>query len=424
MNYEESLNFIHSERWLGPKRPLSCTRKLLDALGAPDRKMKIIHVAGTNGKGSVCACMESILRHSGYKTGLFTSPYITRFNERIKVNGEDISDEELAELVTELEPYIDACEEHPKEFEIVTVLGLMYFAKMNCDVAVVEVGMGGEFDYTNVIDTPDAAVITAIGLDHTKQLGSTLTEIASVKAGIIKEGGDVIIYGGDDSVNKVFSDRCREKSASFHLTPLNDVKLISSDFVSCTFDFKDYKNIRIPLAGTYQPYNAALAITTAEILQNKGYSITRESIISGIENVTWKGRFELLRENPNFILDGAHNPHAVKATVESLREKLKGEKVIFVTGVMADKDINTMIDLLLPISKCFITIPIDYPRAMKPQEYAELLKNHGADVVVADTVKSGVDMAIALAGKEGTVCALGSLYLSQSVREAVAETEK
>lgn len=419
MNYEEALNFIHSKRWLGPKRPLSCTRELLTALGEPDRKLKFVHIAGTNGKGSTCAFIESILRQAGYKTGLFTSPFLTRFNERIKVNGQDIDDSELAELVEELKPYVEACEEHPKEFEIVTVLGIMYFAKQNCDVAVMEVGMGGAFDYTNVIDTPEVAIITAIGLDHTKQLGSTLTEIAKVKAGIIKNGGDVVIYGGDPDVNKVFSDTCREKNAALYVTQKDKVKLISSDLTSCTFNFCEYKNVRIPLAGIYQPYNAATAITAARILQNKGYNITDDDIVSGLENVVWKGRFELLRQNPDFILDGAHNPHAVRATVESLKQNFEDKKIVIVTGVMADKDINSMIDMLLPLSKCFVTIPIDYPRALTTKEYSNLLRSRGAVTEEAESVLEGVKRAIEIAGEKGAVCALGSLYLSQSVREAV-----
>lgn len=418
MNYEEALKFIHNERWLGPKRPLSDTRRMLDDLGAPDRKMKIIHVAGTNGKGSVCAFMESILRKSGYKTGMFTSPYITRFNERIKVNGEDIPDDELAELVDELSKYIEKSGIKPKEFEIVTVLGFMYFAKQHCDAAVVEVGLGGANDYTNVIDTPDAAVITAIGLDHTKQLGSTLPEIAGAKAGIIKPDGDVIVYGGEPQVNEVFVSRCQKVGARLTFTPMKDVQLISAGLDGCTFNFGRFKKLFVPLAGLYQPYNAATAVTAADVLAAKGFNITDESIREGLAAAVWKGRFEVLMREPVFILDGAHNPPAIEAAAQSLTAVLPGRKIVFVTGVMADKDVGGIVDILVPLARCFVTIPIDYPRAMSAESYRELLVSHGGEAVAASSVYEGVCRAIELAGQDGAVCALGSLYLSQPVREA------
>lgn len=419
MSYEETLNFIHSVQWRGSKLGLSRTRELLEKLGNPEKKLKFVHIAGTNGKGSTAACVESVLRCSGYKTGLYTSPFIRRFNERIQVCGEMISDEELENVVDRIKPFAEAMEDKPTEFEIITAVAMLYFAEKECDIVVLEVGLGGEMDSTNVIDTPEAAVITAIGLDHTRELGETIADIAKAKAGIIKQGSDVIVYGENDEAEKVFWEKCEKMGANLYKPDFSTIKLNGFNLTSCTFDFGKYKNIVLPLAGTYQPKNAALAIKTLEVLAKKGYNITENDIVQGLGGVKWPGRFELLCLSPVFILDGAHNPHGILATADSLKRHFPDKKIVFLTGVMADKDVENMIETIAPLGERFITVTPNNPRAMTGEKLAEVLRAHGCNAESAPDIEAGVRKAIEYAEENGVVCALGSLYFSQDIRLTV-----
>ncbi len=419
MTYDEALEYIHTINWRGSKRGLSRTQALLKKVGSPEKKLRFVHVAGTNGKGSTCACLESVLRRAGYKTGLYTSPFIKSFNERIRVNGENISDEELTDLVERLRPLAEEEDDKPTEFELITVLGLLYFVEKKCDIVVLEVGMGGEFDSTNVIPTPEAAVITALGLDHTKYLGPAISDIAAAKAGIIKEGGDVVIYGAEPDALGVIEEKCHKEHARLIETDLSMLRVSEHSLTGSRFDFGRFHNIKLPLAGAYQPYNAAVAITTLELLRDKGWRVSDQDIYDGLASVCWPGRFELLRRDPVFLLDGAHNPHGVRAAVESLENEFPGERIVFLTGVMADKDIEHMYPQLAPLAKCFITVTPNSPRSLPAAEYAKILTDHGLEAHAADSIDQGVSMAFHAAGREGVICALGSLYFSQDVREAV-----
>jgi len=419
MGYADALEYIHSVKWQSMKPGLDRTRELLAALGNPEKSLKFVHIAGTNGKGSTAACIASVLQAAGYKTGLYTSPYILRFNERMQVNGEHISDDELVQMTDLIRPFADAMTDTPTEFELITALAMKYFLSKNVDIVVLEVGMGGELDSTNVIETPEAAVITLIGYDHVKELGPTLSDIARAKAGIIKDGGDVVIYGGPDEVESVFESVASEHGTRLHRTDFS--RILMQDFANLSvikFDFAPYLGINLPLAGAYQPKNAAVAITTLELLREKGYKISDENIIDGLARVKWPGRFEILGREPVFILDGAHNPQGVEATAESLRRHFGDKKIIFVVGVMADKDVDSMMSFIAPLAEAVIAVRPDNPRAMAAETLAEKLSRYGAPVTAADTVAAGVGEALNMAGKDGVVCALGSLYFSGEIREA------
>ncbi|MEL4106004.1 folylpolyglutamate synthase/dihydrofolate synthase family protein [Oscillospiraceae bacterium WX1] len=424
MSYESTLEYIHSVKWQGSKPGLDRTKTLLKALGNPEKTLKFIHIAGTNGKGSTAACLSSVLRKAGYKTGLYTSPYILRFNERMQVNGAHIADSELERLTDVIRPFADAMADPPTEFELITALAMLYFKEQQCDIVVLEVGMGGELDSTNVIDTPEVAVITAIGLDHVAELGATLEEIAKAKAGIIKEGGDVVVYGGDPAVEAVFEQTCREQNA--HLIKADFTRLTVHDFGldAVTFDMKPYTDLRLPLVGTYQPYNAALAITALECMRSKGYHITDDDIKTGLAAVSWPGRFEVLLKAPVFVLDGAHNPHGLTATAESLARHFGGRKIVFLMGVMADKDVDAMAELLVPLAQAFVTVMPHNPRAMKAERLRDILAPYGKPTTACATIPAGVSAAIRQAGVDGVVCALGSLYFSGDIREAVSALGK
>jgi len=418
MGIAETLEYIHSVKWQGSKPGLERTRELLEALGNPEKSLKFVHIAGTNGKGSTAACIASVLQAAGFRTGLYTSPYILRFNERMQVNGEHITDEELERLTDEIRPFADAMEDSPTEFELSTALAMKHFLYQKCDIVVLEVGMGGELDSTNVIETPEVAVITSIGYDHVKELGPTIVDIAGAKAGIIKKGGDVVIYGGEKDVEAVF-ERVSSKYGA-RLGKADFSRIVNQEFTldGIRLEILPYKEVLLPLTGAYQPKNAALAITALELLREKGYSISEGHITAGLSSVKWPGRFEILGRDPVFILDGAHNPQGVEATADSLRRHFGERKIVFVVGVMADKDVDSMISHIAPLADAFIAVRPDYPRAMDVKALAGKLESYGAPVSARESVAEGVAEAIGRAGKNGVVCALGSLYFSADIRAA------
>ena len=418
MSIKETLEYIHNVKWQSMKPGLERTRALLEALGNPHKLLKFAHVAGTNGKGSTASCIAAVLQKAGYKTGLYTSPYILRFNERMQVDGEQISDDDLVKMTDEIRPFADAMTDVPTEFELITALAMKYFLYKEVDIVVLEVGMGGELDSTNVIDVPEVGVITSIGMDHVVELGPTIQDIARAKAGIIKEGEDLVIYGDDPDVEPVFEEISAQKNANMRKADFSRIKKQEQTLDGIKLIIAPYPEVLLPLNGAYQPKNATLAVSALEILREKGYKITEQNIVDGLNSVKWPGRFEILGRDPVFILDGAHNPQGVSATAQSLKNLFGDKKIIFVVAVMADKDVDTMIKFIAPLAQQFIAVRPNYPRAMKVDVLAEKLTHYGVPVTAGESVKQGVDYALAQAGKDGVVCALGSLYFSGDVREA------
>ena len=416
MTYEEALSYIHSICWKGSKLGLDRTRELLGKLNDPQKELKFIHIAGTNGKGSTAAMLSSILEEAGYRVGLYTSPFINRFNERMQVNHQPIPDEELAALTEYVRPYADAMADSPTEFELITALAMVWFARQKCDIVVLEVGMGGELDSTNIIDVPEAAVIAAMGLDHVKELGPTMADIARAKAGIIKEGGRVVSYGGNPEADEVIAAVCRARNAS--LCQPDFSAIVPGDFglEGQTFSYKGWRGLRIPLVGAYQMNNAAVVLETVEVLRQRGWSVSDEAVRQGLADTRWPARFEVLRRDPVFIVDGGHNPHGIRATAESLSRLFPGRKITFVTGVMADKDVEHILGLIVPLADQFFTVRPDNPRAMDAGELAARIEAMGAKATACASVRDGVDRAIQAEGPHGVACALGSLYMSGEVR--------
>ena len=419
MTVNEALTYIHSVSWKGSIPGLSRTRELLERMGNPQEKLKFVHIAGTNGKGSTAAMLASILRAAGYRTGLYTSPYITCFNERMQVNGEMISDAELAEITEFIRPHAEAMSDHPTEFELVTAIAMEYFARHDCDIVSLEVGLGGELDSTNVISTPEAAVICNIGLDHTEVLGDTLEKIAAAKAGIIK-GGDAVIYRGSESVERVFEQRCAETHTRLHRADFDGIRLISQGFAGQVFDCGARKAIELPLLGEHQLKNAAVVLATVDALTAKGWNISEEQLREGLRTVTWPGRFELLSKQPVFIVDGGHNPQCMAALAQNIRDYLPNRPLTALTGVMADKDYLDMYRLVAPYIARFVTVTPDNPRALPAQELAEMLKMFGKPVTACETVEAGVQTAIAQTAEDEAVLAFGSLYMVGTIRATVA----
>ena len=423
MNYEQALEYIHAVQWAGHKPGLTRTRTLLAALGDPQDRLQFVHVAGTNGKGSTAAMLASCLRAAGYHVGLFTSPFINRFNERIQVDGRQVGDEELVQLVQQVRPTADAMEDVPTEFEIITALGMLYFAQKQCDIVVLEVGLGGTLDSTNVIEKPACAVITALGMDHVRELGPTIADIAAAKAGIIKEGCPVVSYGGVPEADAVIRRVAAEKHAPLTEVDFHKLQMDGGDLDAVTFDFDGLNGVKLPFIGSYQPRNAAVAITALRVLRAEGWNIPESAIRTGLETVQWPGRFELLRHKPAFLLDGSHNAHGMLATVQSLRDRFPGQKFVFLVSIMADKDVDEMLALLAPLAKQFVAVAAHTPRALPAETLAEHIRSYGCTAEAAPGIETGVARAVELGG-DGPVCALGTLYFSGEVRQAFKELIK
>ena len=411
MTLEDALSYIHRVDWRGSVPGLSRIDTLLGMLGHPEQAVKYIHITGTNGKGSTCAMLAAILRQAGYKTGLYTSPYIFRFNERMQINGTPISDDALCALVEELQPLADSMADHPTEFELVTAMALTWFARERCDIVVCEVGMGGEFDATNVIPSPEAAVLTNIGLDHTAVLGDTVEQIAATKSGIIKPGCDAVIYRETPSVEAVIEARCKEVGATLHKADFADIHLLSHDLTGQVFDWERFHALKLPLLGDHQLHNAAVALTAATVMQQRGWHLTDEHIREGLASVRWPGRFDVRRKDPLFIIDGGHNPQCIQALVKNIQDYLADRPLTILTGVLADKDYNCMYRNVEPYAKEFITVTPGNPRALNAHDLAQYLSQFGKPVTACDAVADGVRLAVEHAGKDGVVLCYGSLYM-------------
>lgn len=419
MNAQEAIEYIHSFFWKGSIPGLSRTQELLRRMGNPEKKLKFVHIAGTNGKGSTAAMTASILQKAGYRVGLYTSPYIYRFNERIQVNGQQIADEDVAAVTEYVKRFAEAMEEKPTEFELVTAIGFEYFARQSCDIVVLEVGMGGALDSTNVIETPEVAVITNIGLDHTDYLGDTVEKIAETKAGIFKEGGHAVVYRGTEGVEAVFERVCAERKVSLKKADFDSLVLRSHSLEGQVFDCGNRKELFLPLLGDHQLHNAAVVLSVADTLIEKGWNITEQNIRDGIRDVKWPGRFDIVGRKPLFIIDGGHNPQCIDALVTNIRDYLAERNIIALTGVLADKDYGEMYKPMMPYIQEFVCITPPNPRKLEATELAEHLRRVGATATPCETIPQGVQMAIEKAGKDGVVLCFGSLYTIGDIRSAL-----
>lgn len=410
MNGKEAIAYIESCT-ASTRLGLCRTRELLAMLGDPQKKLRFVHVAGTNGKGSACAMLSSILEAAGYKVGLYTSPYIRVFNERIRINGENIPDAELARLTEEVMPLAAAMEDHPSQFELITAIAMKYYLEEHCDVVVLEVGLGGELDSTNVIDSPDAAVIMNIGLEHTEYLGNTIASVASAKAGIIKSGTTAVCYDSVPDAMAVFSDRCESVGAEYVPVDFSGIKQTGFSLSGQSFEYFG-ESYTVPLLGAHQLKNAATVIKTVEVLRKKGFFISDSALKTGLANARWQARFEILRQTPPFVLDGAHNPQCAAALSEGLSAIFPDTRFAMISGVLKDKDYDTMLSLLLPHVKCVYCVRPDSPRAMSAEEFAEVIRGKGVEAVACDGVDAALELALC---EDEPVLACGSLYMAGEI---------
>lgn len=423
MNITQALEYIHAVSWKGSVPGLSRISELLSLIGSPERKMKYIHIVGTNGKGSTASMLMSVLSEAGYKTGLYTSPFISVFNERMQINGNMISDEELAEITEYIKPFAETMEDKPTEFELITAIALEYFYRNACDMVILEAGMGGEFDATNVIPAPEVAVMTNIGLDHTEFLGDTVEKIAATKSGIIKAGCDCVIYRASPGVEDVIEEKC--SSVNVRLTRADFDAIVPRSFglEGQVFDYKEYRSLELPLLGEHQQKNAAVVLAVIERLTCRGYDISEEHIRRGLKATKWPGRFEILRRDPLFIVDGGHNPQCIEALACNIRQYLPGKKLTALTGVLADKDYTEMYDRVAEFVGEFVLVTPPSPRALGAEELAVKLEEYGKKITVCSDVQKGVETALKKAGRDGCVLAFGSLYMVGDIKRAVEAGE-
>lgn len=427
MTYEEALSQISSLLRFGIKPGLERIEKLLGLLGNPQDRLKFVHVAGTNGKGSTCALIASVLRKSGYKTGLYTSPYVTDFCERMQIDGEMISREDVAALTEKTMPLVErmaADGETITEFELITAIAMQWFAQNGCDVIVLEVGLGGRLDATNVIKTPLVSVITSISLDHTNILGDTVEQIAREKCGIIKENGITVCYPDQPKkAYEVIRDTAAERKNRFVTARMDSVKVLSMNITGTGLNYNGLL-VNLPFIGEHQVKNAVTALAAIEVLKSKGFPIADHSIEAGFCCASFPARLEVLSHSPLVVIDGAHNPDGTAALAQAIRKYLKGRKIIAVMGMLADKDVTKAIKNLEGLFSQVIALAPDNPRAMSAQELAARWWNVNMGAQPMEDIDAALKKAFELAGEDGAVLICGSLYLAGEVRPRVLELIK
>lgn len=450
MNYEETMNYIKSVAKFGSNLGLQRTEKILELLGNPHKKIKSIHIAGTNGKGSTTAMITQILVEAGYKVGMYTSPYIEEFEERIQINGSNISKEELSCVVTKVaqavEKVIALGYDNPTEFEIITCAMFLYFYEKKVDFAVVEVGLGGRLDSTNVI-TPLVSVITSISYDHMNILGNSLEEIASEKAGIIKQGVPLILYPQLEEVKEVIKKICIDREAKIINVDENCVSFLGAYEESysdnCAGDIgtivnkgiteiyyqklkinigKEEYDIQLSLLGKHQLINCATVIYTIEELINQGVKIHKDSILKALKEVQWKGRLEVMRSNPLVVIDGAHNIDGIKRLAESVKLYFKYNKIILILGILADKQVYEMVNTIVNMAHRVITVTPHSERAQIAEELKNIIDEYDIPCEAVEDYETAYKKALQYCSKDDLLLLSGSLYMIGDMRKIISST--
>jgi len=419
MTYDSAVKYIEATLRFGSKPGLSRIRNLLESIGNPQDDLRYIHVAGTNGKGSVSKAVSSVLTKSGFKTGLFISPYVTEFCERIQINGKYISHSDLAEEVEYLKCFIEKSDDQLTEFEIITALAFDYFKKQNCDIVVLEVGLGGRFDATNIIKKPLVSVITLISYDHMKILGDTLPKIAYEKCGIIKDGGITVSAPNQKpEVLETIMSSCAERSNTLILPNLSSVKIIKERIDGTDINYGG-TNIHIPLPGRHQIANFITAYETLKALSRQGIDIPNDKIAEGMASVRFPARLEILSRSPLVILDGAHNVNGAEALADYINRYLR-EKPVIIIGMLRDKEYEKAAAILAPLAKSVITVKPDNPRALDHNQLADIVKKYCHDTIACDDHMLAFKKALELSnGSPVIIC--GSLYLASTMRNIVLQ---
>ena len=432
MNYNEAMNYIKNTAKFGSNLGLERTEKILELLDNPHKKLKCIHIAGTNGKGSTTAMLTEILREAGYKVGMYTSPYLEEFEERIQVNGANIPKEDLSKVITEVSAAVEKVVglgfEHPTEFEIITCAMFLYFFQQKVDYVVVEVGLGGRLDSTNVI-TPILSIITSISYDHMKILGDTLDKIAYEKAGIIKAGVPLILYPQKQESRDVIKKICFERKSKLIEVSANSAELketskfnsgryVQELFIKANRDSYD---IQLSLLGKHQLLNCAVAIYSVEELINQGVYIEKKHILRALRKVKWAGRLEVMKKEPLVVIDGAHNIDGIKKLEESIDMYFKYDNIVLILGILADKQVSDMIEIIAPKAHKIIAVTPNSERAELADELAKEIKKINSNVEVIESYREAYKTALTYCGEQDMLLISGSLYMIGDMRRIIKE---
>ena len=417
---EENEKYLEQLRLVGSRFGTDCEKELLSLLGNPQDKLRFIHVAGTNGKGSFCSMMSSVLQKQGYKVGLYTSPYIVVFNDRIRVNGLPIAEDDINDLFLRVRQKADTMKTPPSSFDFITAAAFLWFYETKCDIVVLEVGLGGRYDSTTVIKNSLLSVITGIAFDHTETLGDTIEKIAWEKAGIIKENCPALYGGNDEKALAVIEKECEEKHSELTVKNPDSLKILSTTLDGTEFEF-DGKEYFIRLLGLYQPANAATVLTAIDVLRKHGFEISETAVKDGLSSAVWQARFEKIADEPVVLYDGGHNPQGVRAAVESVRAYFGDKKINLLVGILADKAHGEMAEELAKIADRVICIAPPSPRALPAEALAEEFCEAGANARAANSIKEGVKIALSY---KKPVLVIGSLYSYNDVTESVRNTLK
>ena len=433
MKYTEARAYVDSTERFGIKPGLERITKMLAYVGNPQDKLKFVHVAGTNGKGSTCTMMASVLMEAGYKTGLFTSPFVIDFRERFMVDGEMISENEFAEIMTRVRTVNDLLEKSGTsltQFELITAVALLWFVQKECDVVVLECGLGGRLDSTNVIRKPLCSVITKISLDHTDILGDTVEKIASEKAGIIKPGCPVVLAPHQDQAAvRVIEKKCAEIGSSLIVSGMDTVS-VKTMLPTMSEIYYGGLRLMIPLAGAHQFENAVTTVNAARELNERGLVISDDQIVSGIAKAKIPARFEILSHAPLVVVDGAHNPDGVEALCSSVDALLGGRSIVGIIGMLRDKAYEEALSQIIPRFDMVLTVTPDSPRALSAKELAacaERFAGEGVSVKPVDSLKKAASIALDMTDEASAVVVCGSLYLASAMRpvlQAMIESRK
>lgn len=420
MNYSQALEFIHSRIKFGSRPGMERIEALCAEFENPQDDLKFVHVAGTNGKGSTCVMTAEILKAAGYRVGLFTSPYITDFRERIQINSEMISENDLTEIVEEIVPAVEKLDGRgiqATEFEIITVAAFLYFLRQNCDIVVLETGLGGTLDSTNIIKKSEVSVITSVSMDHEAILGDTLLKIAEHKCGIIKENGRVVSYPQPDfAVERLIKEKAKQKNCEYTGSELAHIRLVRDDisgsviiYSGCTF--------KIPLTGKHQIYNFSTVAAAINVLKGKGWEISLKNMIDGVANTKIPARVEIAGENPLTIIDGGHNPEGVDSLCDTLKKYCGGKKIIAVLAMMKDKNYSYCVSRLAPLCSRVYATAADLPRSLDPKILADTVKPYCSKVKAVESYEKAYYKAMKKADSDDVVLICGSLYLASDIKK-------
>ena len=424
MDYETAMIKLRGEVCSGIKLGLQNIKTLMEKLGNPQDKLKIIHIAGTNGKGSCTSFVNSVLVSQGYKVGMFTSPSIYNFEERIRINNKNIPEDKLIELMDEVREVANTLEVFPADFELVTAVAFLYFYREKCDFAIMEVGLGGRLDATNVVDNPLITLITSISFDHQQFLGNTIKEISLEKAGIIKDGVPLVLYSQDTEIMDNIIRVAKSKNSKVILNDLSKIKVLDNSKSGQIIDYKEFRNLKINLLGSHQVKNATISLELLLELRKMGFEISNESIYDGFLTVTWPCRFELVSKSPDFILDGAHNIDGIEKFISNINFYYKDSRKIAIFGVLEDKDYNEMLERIIPCFDMFLTVRPDSERAMEAYELKDKIEALTEKKVYSfDNYQDAIDKSFEISSKDDVISAFGSLYFVGEVRKLLGVSD-